>query len=172
MADPVKTTEIDVLTAVVDRLRDQISEFTDSTCFLTSQPLQSIPSNVRDNLFCTVSPMSSTFEQDVFDGAGANAICEDAGVYVVVYNAIRLDRVGADTSLLTHASRGLLKIKQDILAALAGHRLVDGSANELLIREMAPMSADAINSGQLEKRPEHVGDMGLVFNTPFEWSLS
>jgi hypothetical protein len=166
----IATDQTTVLERVVARLIAQVDDFRSNTCFLTAQPLQEPPQSTQNNLFCTVSPSTATFEGDVFEGAGANGVFEDAAVVVCVYNAIRLDRSGHDAELLTHSARGLLKLKQDILKALAGHDLADLAGNQILLHHIEPERAEDIRS--MWEKPNALGDMALVFKTEFEWDLS
>lgn len=164
------TDQVDVLQAVVSRLIREVDKFTDTNCFLTAEPPDEPPANVRNNLFCTVSPTNGQFDQGVHEGGGINTTFEDAGVEIVIFNAVKLDRVGHDSALLTEASRGLLVLKKQILKALSGHDLQDGNGEEILINLMAPLLSK--NPRSSKGKEGAVGDLSLQFSTDFEWDLT
>lgn len=158
-----------MLQAVVTRLISAVNKFTDTNCFLTAEPPDEPPANVRNNVFCTVSPTNGQFDQEALIGGGFNTVFEEAGVEVVIFNAVKLDRVGHDSALMTEASRGLLVLKLAILKALSGHDLQDGSGNEILINLMAPLKSE--NPRSSKGKDGAVGDLSLQFSTDFEWDL-
>jgi len=170
---PRETDQVTVLEAVLLRLKDRMPDvFTDKTLFLTAAPPDEPPENVRDNLFATVSPINGSFDQGVHVGAGIHGTIEETGVIVVVFNAIKLDRVQHDAEMLTNSARGLLSLKRRILAALSGHDLLDDDDEPLLANLMAPLQSQAPRSmWQDGKRPRSVGDLALAFSTDFLWSL-
>lgn len=167
--DAFPTDQATVLSRVLVRMIDTIGEFNESTCFLTAQPLQEPIASVQNNLFCTVSPTSGTYDESVFVGAGEHCVIENGGIIIVVYNAMRLDRSSHDSILLTDATRGLLTLKWKIIKALAGHVLQDQEGNSILVNPMAPERAEDIRS--MWERPVGLGDMALVFSTDFEWDI-
>lgn len=166
----VPTDQETVLTAVVDRLITQVHAFGDKNCFLTAAPLEEIPENVRDQVVCTVSPTDSQFEMDVHEGAGIFSTIEDAGVILNVFNAVKLDRVGHDAAALTHESRGLLRLKHEILKALSGHDLKNDAGEQILANVMAPMNSGAPRS--YKQKLGLVSDLSVTFSCDFEWDLT
>ncbi|MCC7424925.1 MAG: hypothetical protein IT428_32035, partial [Planctomycetaceae bacterium] len=55
------TNHVDILDAVVTRLRAQVSGFNAVTCFISDVPEP--PANVASQLFATVAPTGSQFDQ-------------------------------------------------------------------------------------------------------------
>ena len=174
MADPVATNQVDVCNAIVTRLIAEISGFNASTCFLTCQPLQELPENIKTGaVVCSVSPAGGPFDESAYAGGGENVLIEDAAVHVVLYNNVRTDRRRHDVESLTKASEGLLTVKRLVLKALAGHRLQDGSSNELLVEHgVMPIQSDSPRSQWDDEKRRGIGDIGLLFRTPFLWDLS
>lgn len=164
------TDQVTVLQAVVSRLIREVDKFTDTNCFLTAEPPDEPPANVRNNVFCTVSPTNSKFDQDALVGGGLHTVFEEAGVQIVIFNSVKLDRVGHDSALLTEASRGLLILKKQILKALSDHDLQDGNGKEILINLMAPLLSE--NPRSSKGKEGAVGDLSLQFSTDFEWDLT
>lgn len=170
MTNPISTDHVTVLEAVARRLRQEIDEFNDSTCIITTSPPREVPQNIQHNVFCSVSPTDGSFDDSWMAGGGVEAVREDAGVIIVLMSSMKLDRIGHNSSLLADQSRGLLIVKQKILKALTSHRLADTSGNFLLTDEMMPSRSESPQSGS--DSGKEVGDIALVFQTPFLWDLS
>lgn len=166
----IPTDQTTVVEAVVTRLIASVNEFGDGNCFLTSEPPED-PVAIRQDLFCTVSPTDSQFDQGVQEGAGIDGTFENAAVIVVVFNAVRLDQTGRDASLLTKSGRGLLDLKRGILKALSGHDLKDAAGDEILVNYMSPLRSEAPRSIK-DKDSKFVGDLALLFSTDFQWNLT
>lgn len=169
----IATNQIAVLEAVIARLIAAVDGFSARNCILTAQPPQEPPENIHGDYFATVSPTNGRFDEGVHEGAGIEGTLEYAGVVIVIFSRIKLDRVGHDTALLTDASRGLLELKRLILRALSGHDLMDESGDSLLANFMAPLRSDSPNS-TWEKggRGPALGDLALTFSTDLLWDLS
>lgn len=163
------TTQTIVLQAVVDRLISKVSQFTEENCFLTTTPPEDPPENITTNVFCTVSPTNSQFDQGVHEGAGVDCTIEEAGVQIVIFNSEKLDRHGRDTVMLTEDARGLLVMKREILRYLSGHDLEDQNNNQILVSRMAPLRSDNPKSARDNKT--RVGDLSILFSTDFQWDL-
>lgn len=159
------TDQATVLQAVVDRLRDQVSELRgENLCFLSMKPTPR--TEVRQNIYATVCPMGGTYDPEMFAGAGAAGVWEKTGVIVTVFSRMQLDRSDGDELMLLHDTRGLLKLKKLILKALSDHDLLGADGNPLLLEAMAPLS-----SGHPRDNNESVGEFSLSFSTDFIWDL-
>lgn len=165
------TNQIDVLDAIVDRLRSQLPDVTESTCFLTAEPPDEVPPNVRSDWFVTVSPGSGLFNDSDFAGGGVQATYEETEVVVGLYSKVKLDRVGHDESALMLAGRGLLALKHEVLKALCGFRPADDSAREVVGDEVAPRRADVPRTMWSSGRPSGARLL-LTFAVNFDWNLS
>jgi hypothetical protein len=170
MSNPVATDHVTVLEAVARRLRDEVDEFNESTCIVTANPPRDIPPNINHNVFCTVSPTDGNYDESAFVGGAENSLIEEAGVMIVLMSSVKLDRVGHNSEILAHESRGLLQIKAKILKTLTGHQLKDTSGNWLLTEYMRPIRSESPQSGEDSGRD--IGDLAIVFATPFLWDLT
>lgn len=170
MANPIPTDHATVLQAVVDRLIDQLEDVgvSGKTCFIADEP-EIVETPSADNLFITVCPIDSQFDEGALVGAAENLCIEESGVLVSIHSAMDLDRVEHAKAVLTNSQRGLLVIKQRILKALTGHRLVDGGGNELLVNLIHPMRAQNLVPRNDRTRLKRVS---LMFSTDFQWDLS
>ena len=163
----IATNQVDVLAAVVTRLKAAVTELDgDSLCYVSDYPAP--PENVQNDLFATVSPSDGTFDVDLQEGAAANDVREYAGILVTVFSKMKLDRHGRTDSLLSDSTRGLLPLKRKILKALAGHRLQDGSSNDLTTSYLYAQKASAPRWDADTK----LGVMSLYFSTDFLWDLT
>lgn len=163
----ISTTKDEVLDRVLARLIDQVSNFNESTCFLSvnAEPVQ----NTRHNLYAKVSPTAGSFEEGVLIGGGVNTVFYDGGVAVTVFSDIKLDRVDHDSSLMNDESRGLFVLETKILKALAGYMLTNSDGSDILTAHMFPLND---TSPQRNQDPHKHGDFQLVFSTNFDWDMS
>lgn len=162
-----QTDQGDILAAIRDKLITDIADFNDSTCFLTLKPVPPLIGSAG-NLFCTVCPDNSSFNEGVFEGAGEAFLEENGGAIVSVFSRIRLDRNQRATEALTNAARGLLNVyKKAVLKALAGQQLTDADGNEILDNLLMP---SGFTTPQLAE--EDVIGFSLHFHTDFDWNLS
>lgn len=163
--------QADILLAVVDRLRSEISEFdSDTLCYITNVPWPGI--EVTDNLFCTVCPTSDSFDPGSPVGAGENLIIENSLVQVSIWSRLLLDEAEHAEIALTDAERGLLTMKQKVLAALAGRQLfADPPDNTvpLLIEYLKPTTSVHPAPGSA---PDDFSSCSLTFAASFYWDLS
>lgn len=160
----VATDQIAVLNAVVARLIAQVSGLNASTCFISDSPEP--PAASQNNLFVTVAPVGSRFDEEAQVGAGAAELIEYAGVSVTIWSDMKLDRNEQAKYLLTDASRGLLAVKKAILKALVGHNLqVSGGDGLVAYMRAVNCSPPGYTQGGL-------GRMTLMFSTEFLWDLS
>ena len=164
----VATGQATVLQAVVDRLIAQVTSpvLTESTCFVCLDPDTEIPQR-SSNLYVTVSPMDSQFDQPAIEGGGNVNSIEQSGVTVTMRSAIKLDKAGSASDALMHASRGLLLVKRQVLKALVGQQLQDGSGNDLLTSLIAPLNGDR---GRYDEE-NMIFRLSVSFALDYEWDL-
>lgn len=158
------TNHVDILNAVVARLQAQVTGFNSVTCFVSDVPEP--PANVAQQIFATVAPTSSQFDQANQIGGGANVLIEDAGITVTIFSKLTLDRVGQAAILLTETTKGLLVKKKQILKALVGWMPVDGSNNQIGVSHMRALGCSPV--GQYQDG----GRMSIQFSSEFLWDLS
>lgn len=159
----VATNQIDVLLAVVKRLTDRVALLNDSNCTISDSP--DPPPGMTHDLFCTVAPTNGRFDEAAGTGGGEHVAIEYAGVAVTVYWSRSLDQNGQIVTLLTDRTRGLLKLKWQILRALTGHDL-EWEGNQILVNLMQPLTADVPQTDR-----KKIGDLSLTFSTDLEWEL-
>lgn len=164
------TTHEAVLSAVVAKLRTEIAELSsESACFLSDTASPGV--EIHENLFCTVSPASSTFEDRPPVGAADQGIVEVALIQVTLWSRMLLDRLDHSVRSLTDNSRGLLKYKHRILQSLAGSQLyLDAPDNSvpLLIDYLQPTQALHPHSSKIT---DDLRSFTVVFKARFYWDL-
>lgn len=158
-----------ILAAVVQRLQDALL-LPDGRCFLTVEPLSGAGAPAGGDYWLTVSPGDSDFDQGLQYGGGANQVTENATCIVTGYTRIRLDPTARDDRLLKDLQKGLLPIKQKILAAMLADpaQLTDELGNPLLRSFITAIGSQKPN----HDRDKGVGWVGVVFSIPFDWDLS
>ena len=166
----MKTDQSTILDRVVARLIDQVAALNAKTCVVTAQPPDEPPAQLRENLFCSVSPADGRFDQELLEGGGQNTLVEHSGVVVVLWSAMKLDRTGVNISLLTDAARGLFDLKRRVLKALTNHDLANGNGDQILQEPMRPILSEAPRA--TEQHQSGVGDLAITFLVDFEWDLS
>lgn len=166
------TTQDEVLTKIVERIRSQIEEFNaENKCFVSLEPEPE--EEQRQQIFSTVSPAEGTYDAGMFDGAGNDGVREVSGFIVTVFSEMKLDRPDGSQKLLQHDARGLLALKLKILKALLSN--ADGSqwtptnasGTPILTDYIAPVSAGfpmAADSGK------H-GRLSVTFSANWVWNL-
>jgi hypothetical protein len=164
----VPTDQVTILNAVVARLRDQITEFNETTLFLAvSVEAAEAAQASRNNVWGCVVPLQGTPGDAEFTGAGEHNLVEYTGFTVIVFSTRSLDQAGHAVSLLGEASVGLLRMKRLILKALTNFPLQAGG-NHLLVNGMQPIHCDPPRKAS----GGTVGDLAITFTTDFEWDLS
>lgn len=143
---------------------------TESTCFISDVPWPGV--DVNDDLFCTVCPASSHFDRDRPIGAADQGVVEQGVFQVTVWSRLSLDRLEHSAVAMTQAHRGLLKLKQRVLKALAGQQLYsDPPINTvpLLIEHLRPTQSVHPLSRQVNA---DYSSFSLIFDAPFYWDLT
>lgn len=170
MALPVPTDQATVLQAVVTRLIARLTayELNTSNCFLSVESeIEEIPRS--HNLGVTVCALESSFSDSALTGAGEALCIEEAGVVITPHTAIKLDRSGDISQILTNATRGLLGMKKAILKAMkTSDRLQDATPNELLVNLMHPLHG----SRPIYNPQTGLARLSVTFSTDFQWDLS
>lgn len=159
------TTQIEVLEAVVARIRSQLEQFDeDNLCFLSVDPDPCY--EVFQPQYITVAPAEGGLDDGIFDGSGSTN--ELSAVEVTVWSQVKLDREGADVEMLETDDRGLLVIKRQILRALSRHMLLDPEGNMILVRPMRLLHA----AYPKHRNDDDRGNISMTFSTDFIWDLT
>ncbi len=170
-ANVCPTDQATLLQAVVQKLRTEIAQFaTETTCFVSDEPWPSV--SVNDNLFCTVCPLSDTFDPNTPVGAGEFGIVEVSEFQVSVWSRIETDQLERATLAFLDDERGLLILKKAVLKCLAGQQLFSDYPTDtlpLLIEYCRPTSAKHPPSRQ---HTDDFSSFGIVFEAPFYWDLT
>lgn len=164
------TTHAEVLLAIVAKIQLNVSVFTDGTvCFVSDTPLPS--PDIQDELFCTVSPGEGHYDLGLIDGFGNLAVAENSNVVVSVFSRMQQDQLERCITTLTDSERGLLIIKQQILAALAGKNLDGGeylgNPCNLLMEALTPTRVRHVPRDSLDA----FAYFSLYFDAKFNWNL-
>lgn len=160
----ISTDQSTILQAVVTRLIGEIADLNAANCYESAEPDPTVERS--HNFFVQVSIGDGQFPQHFQVGGGINQVTEEASVWVTAFSRIKTDQAQHAKQLLTDSSRGLLVLKKQILAALAGHDLQDAAGNEILRNYMAVVGA---------ARPIHQWEefsaISISFSTDFDWDL-
>lgn len=160
----VDVTEVDVVTAILARLRSQL-KLNERQCWFCLDPL-AVELPPGGDYYLTVAPGDGSFP----DGEQvAGNITEDWSVDVTIYSRMRLDSTDHDDKLILDNSRGLFSLKKKVLAALVGHDLATVEDANTFLRQYL----HALNAG----RPNYdnskaVGWLTITFGVSFDWELT
>lgn len=165
------TTQDLILIAVVDRLRNAISEYNDQNCWESDDPVPL--SHPGGDEFCTVSFGDGQFPSEFFAGGGADTLTE-MGIVVVAPTVLlrgerprrRLRRLVDDKD-----GRSLMHRKRAILRALFGSDWEPAYKGRPLLRDMAsPLSCSA--PGEVMIGEAKMLQMRIMVRTVFDWDLA
>lgn len=164
------TDQIEVLEAIVAKLRASIPAFSEeSTCFISESPDPSI--EIQSNLFAMVSPSNGTFDQSMVDGSGNLGLSETFGVVVSVFSRLERDELERYLIGLTDPTNGLLSLKKQVLKAIGGKNLDGGLFNGfdslLLLEALTPSRSTHPNSKQYDE----LATFSLTFDCRFWWDM-
>lgn len=163
---PRATTKTEVSERIVARLIDQVADFGTANCFISVDDDPDIGS--QHNIYCAVTPMGGRFSDADQAGAGSEVIFYEGTVAIRIYSRMKLDRNGYSAAMLNEVSRGLFTLEHQVVKALAGHDLLDGSGNEILSRYLWVVS----DTEPTHERVLDKGDLTLQFGTDFLWDFS
>ena len=155
----------EILPAIIDRLRDQIDWANESNCFFSLNS-RAKPNHDPGGIWLTVSPGGGKFDEQAFAGAGREAMITDTNFTVTAHSPVALDERGHDLEFLVHESLGVIRAMDDVLEALAGHDLSDGT-DELTREPIYPNGWE-----EPERQTEWLGRLGMVFALKFDWRLA
>ena len=154
----------EILNAIVIRLRDQISDFNSSNCYLSMDP-DAIPQSPGE-FTCVVAPTSGSFEEAFLDGGGQQQ-CTSAGGFVAkVHSPVQLDDLGRDVEFLTHDSLGLIELMRLVLKALVAWSPKDDLGNELTRDPLLPANF------AFTRTRRSLGAVEITFHLSHDWDLS
>lgn len=163
----ISTNQADVLEAVAARLREAIPEpqFTESTCFISIWPVP--PEFPPHETWITVAPAGGQFDEGMHDGGGAEVTSEVTSVAVTVFTRCHLDDVSHSARILTEYTRGLLRLKREILRALSAHDL-EWRGDQILRNLMCPLKSDPPGYN----KEEGLGWITVHVSTDFDHNLT
>ncbi len=161
-----------ILLAIAARLRHDIPDLfgSETTCFISDTAWPGV--EVMDETFCTVHPADSDFDPKLPIGAGNLGIVENGIFHVTVWSRLMTDQIEHSVLALTDATRGALKLKQRVLASLAGQQIyadIPTNSVPLLLTWLRPLKAMHPHSRQGD------GDFtsfSIAFLGPFIWNLT
>lgn len=166
----IATTLDIILTQVVARLIDQITDATTGTCYISLEVDELPAANSGEFIFVVSPAITGQFRAGLFDGGGVNQATCDWPVIVTLWSTVLRDESGHDTEFITNATRGIVINGTNVLKALAGHDLQDAedTPNEILAQAIFPSDA------ALDRRepPKGKGFMQFGFGVLFDWDLS
>jgi hypothetical protein len=165
-----RATQIEILEAIVDRLRTKIPEFTEGTCFVSLLPIP-VPAPAGD-LGAIVSPGGGSFDTEMevlgpHDPADTTVV-EDATFNITLYTRIQTDQVGRSDDIVQSRGLGLLEMKRRVLRALLVDWEPEKGSNQLLRDMLHPVSAGDPDYDETARW----GSMSLTFGTLFDWDLT
>lgn len=154
-----------ILNSVRDKLLKSIDELAPETCVITINPdAAALP--VSQELYCTVSPTSGSFDESLFDGGGREQTSLEGGIVVKCFSMLQLDQPGQDSVMLIDRSRGVMRKLHEILAALAGFMPVSADGLDTLARNpLIPATYAFSHDGR------RWGAVEVAFRLSFDWDL-
>jgi hypothetical protein len=165
-----KATIDQILDSVLLRLRSEVEEFNESSCFLSDEPMPMVAP--PDVLFCTVALTDSTFS-DLFAGGGEATVEENGGVIVSVFRRSDLDQTDKAEAALLGSDRGLLtRFKRRVLRALCrpSDWEPEYAGNLLLRNQLYPTSATAPRTIENARGNKYMM-MSVSFGVDFDWDF-
>ncbi len=121
MADRQKKDIVSIWTAVIARLRTQLSLNSDTCFFWLGGGSDPQPPPVATDLFLTVAPDGGTFDEGLQDGGGAAQNTIKTGIAVTIYTQIFLENDSRDDQFLTHSTKGVGAMFTRVCNALIDH---------------------------------------------------
>jgi hypothetical protein len=171
MADCDGGTTPDVIwPRIVDRLIDQITTATTSTCYLSLDPNRLPSPNPGEFIYVVTPAVSGQFDEGAFDGGGPDMATVRWPVVVTVHSIAMNDESGRDAEFIANATRGIVAKGTEVVKALAGHDLQDEEApsQDLLAQPIFPDNA-ALDRDNPQKGS---GLIQFGFMVIFDWNLS
>jgi len=160
----VDVTEIEVVTAILARLRSQL-KLSENQCWFTTDPsiIPDLPPG--GEYFATVAIGDGQFP----DGEQiAGNITEDTSIGVTIYSRMRLDRTDKDIALLAKKDNGLFALKKKVLAALVGHDLTNEDDDTFLRQLLHALDC----TRPVYDKTKAVGYLTIAFGVSFDWELT
>lgn len=168
------------LKAVVDTLIKNYPDGTlsDKTCFAAYS--MDKPENPSDDLYITVSLGGGKFNGALFVGGGPKQTCEECQVIISIWVRVATDQPGHDEDALSSRPLGILRIKANVLRALAqgpiggaadlqaNYPEETGGTNNFLRQWLVPVLST------LPEKPDEDGyaSIALTYQLDFDWDLT
>lgn len=164
-ATAISTTQAAVLSGVVTLLKAELSSWDSEAIYWTDTPTPDVSHNL--DVFIQVSPGGGSFDQGIL--AGGPRAEETALFGVTIWRRSHTDRAGRAQDSLFNETEGLLAIKRNVLRALTGKMLVDGSSRQIATGTIKPQQALEPNTGATDPP---LDSLAMYFQVPFDWDLS
>ncbi|MGV3486233.1 MAG: hypothetical protein ACO1RT_17575 [Planctomycetaceae bacterium] len=164
------TTQDLVLIAFVDRLRDQIAEYTDQNCWESDDPVPL--THPGGGEFCTVSFGDGDFPAEFFAGSSDETLTEMGSVIIAPTIPMDGDRPRRRRRRLVDDSGGvsLIHRKRQILRALFKSEWEPFVGLQPLLRDMpSPVRCSA--PGEVVIGEKKMLQMRITVRTVFDWDL-
>lgn len=153
------------LSAIVDRIIDEVSAYDSASCYLSLNP-DALPAPNPGDFICVVAPTSGSFDGGLFMGGGVEQVTCEAGVVVKVHSPVQLDETHRDAEFLTNSSLGLIENVRLVMKALTDWSPVDGSSDDITRDPLSPASIT------FTRQSRSLGGCEVVFHTLMDWDLS
>lgn len=181
--DPIDGDAATLLLQVEARLIERVklngaAMLGEGNCFITEEPIPPDSYFPTGNLAVTVCLGDGQFDEGMYDGGGANQLCEFGTLIVTAFARNKIDQPPRAKNALLNESRGLLaKLKPAILQAI----LVDDPAARILapwhpLKNGSPFLRGAIMP-RASAGPRQLGGLDwlgltLTFGVEFDWDLT
>ena len=162
----IESTWDEILLRLLARLTAQVSEATDDTAIISSNP-DELPPNPGGDYFFVLSPPPSWSFTEQYEG-GESEQCQTHTTFIVtVWSTIQRDSVGRAKELFTNADRGLFVAATSVLKAFLGHDLQNADGTDEILN-------DPIHPSNMSwKRDDRAkASIQIAFDIKFDWDLS
>lgn len=162
-----KTTQVEVLQAVLARVIETVEGLNQFNAFLSIEPTP--PEFPTHKLFATVAPLDGQFDTELLDGGGIHQCLEMTGVVITVYYRTHLDKNEHSENALHLTPESLLPMKRKLLKAFTNHDL-ESNSEPILSNLMQPNRSPA-SSTVRDESGQKISYVQLYFSTDFIWDL-
>jgi hypothetical protein len=169
----VDVTQDVVLERILARLRSELG-LNERQCYETLDALAPPAIPKGGEWFVAISPTEGQFIEG--EQASPN-VTEEWGIIATIYTRLALDSTDHDEKLLRDATRGLLVLKKELLAALIGRDLQLESADDTgdtFVRQLI-FARTCHRPMILERQGEPRAMLGMLsidFGIHFDWDLT
>lgn len=169
-----RSTQSEILSSIVQRLRKRVPELTDATCFVSDQrqPVQ-WPTGP---LCVTVVAGPGSFDESMWAGGGFATLCESLQIQITIWQRCMLDHIPRAEASLQGETGMFSRYKPEILRALIlqnnsgviEHWMPSYEDGTGMLRQ--PLQPVSCSPPMPEATQTYLG-MTLTFNCLFDWML-